>query len=74
MAVRAVSHVCTHFLKYRLSIQHYPEGTRSSPPTTQVGVYTLPIPIVESRWSRRVEEYGAKNLVFELFLDMYIVV
>ncbi len=63
-----MSHVCTHFLKYRLSTQHYPEGTRGSPPTTQVGVHTLPIPIVEGSWSRGAEEYGAKNLVFGRFL------
>ncbi len=37
-------------------------------------MYTLPIPTVESRWSRRVEEYGAKNLIFGWFLDADIVV
>ncbi len=40
-----------HFFEYRLFPQHYPERTRGSPPTTQVGVYTLPIPMVGGRWS-----------------------
>ncbi|MCP4668308.1 MAG: hypothetical protein GY849_18345, partial [Deltaproteobacteria bacterium] len=53
------------FFEYRLLTQHYPEGTRGSRPTTQVGVHTLPIPIVGGRWSPLADEYGSKNLIFQ---------
>ncbi len=64
-----VCHGDSHFLEFRLSAQHYPERSRGSPPTTQVGVGTLPIPIVEGRRSRLAEEYGSKNLIFGRFSD-----
>ncbi len=66
-----VSHVCTHFLEYRLSAQHYPERTRGSPPTTRVGVHTLPIPIVEGRRSPLAEQCGSKNLIFWLIFRVW---
>ncbi len=55
-----------HFLEYRLLTQHYPERTRGSPPGTQVGVHTLPIPLVGCHWSPLAEECGSKNLTFWL--------
>ena len=69
-----VCHGDTHFLKFRLSAQRYPERTRGSPPTTRVGVRTPPIPIVEGRWSRLAEEYGSKTLIFRWFLHVTCVV
>ncbi len=55
-----------HFFEIYLLIQHYPERTSGSPPTTQVGVHTLPIPMAGGRWSPLAEEYGSKNLTFWL--------